>query len=109
MTQVEIDAAVASLAIPFDSAGGNAFQELARGRYLLTGWTLANTSDANPTEGFIFDGVDTNGTRVAYLHAPLSGAMNFAAPYPGILLESGLTVQITAGTVRGSLYVVHLG
>lgn len=79
-------------------------QVVASGRYVLTGWCLANSGGARGTLQ-LYDGQDANGTPAGLMELPSNGGSIQSFPYPGIRLTIGLFVVATTATVTGSLYL----
>lgn len=89
--------------VSFPATTGNV--QLLAGDSLLCGWSLQETTGATAAALTIYDGTDTTGQPLAYVSLSPGQSVNDALPFPGLYCTRAVTVVVTAGSVRGALWV----
>lgn len=92
-----ISAPATTTSYPFFGRGGR-----------LYGWAFQETTGAAPATFELFDGTGSGGQSI--LPATLTVNQSFRDIWgkPGIEIRTGLFMNVTAGSVRGSVYVLGL-
>lgn len=94
---------------PFNFPATTTFADVVTGGGVLIGWAVEETTGAAGARVVIGDG--TNGGVITNAIAPVrlvGGESNREYPPGGILFYRSASVQVTSGTVAGSLWVVLL-
>lgn len=77
--------------------------KLIEGLCILLGWQVVCGGTATTVD--VYDGRDTTGPLIASLSLPANGNLNAAIGGEGMLLERGLYLNVTAGTLKGAAVV----
>lgn len=93
------------MAIPTDALAGNAI--LIGGPVLLRGFALCNKNGASQ-DFELYDGVDVNGTPIAFLHLASGGNANQGLDATGLLCDIGIFITIPGGPLKGAVWVTEL-
>lgn len=73
----------------------------------LVGWSLANTSSSVAANINILDGGDTTGEIVFPITLAANESIRDWFPEKGVWFNVGLTVNVTAGNVQGTVFYRH--
>lgn len=76
------------------------------GASLLRGWSLKESTGTAVAACDIYDGDGTNGLLVATISLRINESTREVIPAGGIEIRSGLYYVVTAGAIKGSLWVV---
>lgn len=88
------------------SAAGAAPIPLA-GAIRLGGWSFAETTGAAVAQVELWDGGPGGGETVALVSLAAGGSTDRSCPGLGVLIQSGLSVNVLVGSVRGSVWVAR--
>lgn len=80
---------------------------LAKGRSIVTGAALVNSSGAAVTV-VIRDGEDASGDIIASLVVPANGGLTWQAPSAGVLAEIGVFAANPGAGITGAVYFTPL-
>lgn len=75
------------------------------GAVLVGGWSFRETTGAAPAELQLWDGGPTGGNVIAEIVLAANQSIRDLAPGLGLSTRSALTVNVIAGSVRGSIWV----
>lgn len=92
----------------FDGVVSAAPVSIYTGHCLFGGVVVGNTDIANPAELQLFDGSGVDPARLAYLHLVNGDTRMITAPGAGIECTQGVGVQVSAGAVKGVVYIAEL-
>lgn len=75
------------------------------GALRLGGWSFINPDAANPASIELWDGSAGGGNSLAVINLAPSASLTKPMPGLGLVVRAGLFLSVTAGTVRGSVWV----
>lgn len=90
-------------AVSFPATTGNV--PLISGDAMVCGWSIIETSGAAPAQLTIMDGSDASGQPIAYVTLAPGQGVNDIISVPGIYCTRGVTVLVTAGSVKGVVWL----
>lgn len=71
----------------------------------LMGWSFAETTGAAAATFDVYDGLDATGILIAAITLPVGGSIqNYLGPW-GIMLRTGLFLDMLTGSVKGSVWL----
>lgn len=76
------------------------------GDSLLGGFSVKESTGIAPAECWIIDGQIANGLVIAVITLTAGQSVRDLMPQPGVLVRNALSVQMIAGSVQGSLWVI---
>lgn len=85
-------------------AATSADAQLLTGLYVLRGWSFGESTGSAVATLDLHDGIDATTPLVASVAVAQSGATTFQIAGNGILLRTGLFLDMTAGSVKGSIW-----
>lgn len=74
------------------------------GMALLRGWSFREDNGGAPAAVDIYDGTSTTGTLIATITLTAGESTRDPVPDSGIACPAGIFVNVTAGTIRGSIW-----
>lgn len=95
---------VISLPIAATGAGGSLTQRPCR----LYGWSFVETTGAAAAAFDLIDGGSAAGAEISPFTLTAGQSTRDWLGQPGLLIQSGLSLAVTAGTVRGAVWVLLL-
>lgn len=78
------------------------------GDVILAGFAFAEATGAAPATVDLIDGNGAAGTFIARVNLLASESVRESLPYPGVHCRTGLFVNVVAGAVLGSVWVIDL-
>ena len=86
----------------------NATGLAAGGELLLAGFAFAESTGAASATVDLFDGQGTGGQFICRVNLVASESVRESLPFPGVHCQTGVFVNVVAGAVLGSVWVVLL-
>lgn len=74
----------------------------------LYGWSLAEAGGTDPATVVLYDGASNNGNLIAPIGLLANGSTFAWLGQPGLRVRQGVYLDLVAGTVFGSIWVVGL-
>lgn len=78
-----------------------------QGSQLIGGWSFIETTGAASATLQLVDGGSAQGTVLAEIGLSPGQSVRDLAPGDGLLLQTGLFINVTAGSVRGAVWMEH--
>lgn len=77
------------------------------GELLLGGWSFLETTGGAPALIELWDGGASGGETLAVIALTAGASADRPCPGLGLLVQSGLTVTVLAGSIRGSVWLAR--